>query len=264
MPFRGEIRRGPGALPETVEHAGEELAEAYARGKGLLGGDPRLRPHPRPPMPPEPAPWIRVGESSPEQVTRFREFLRSRPAEFEIGSRDGRLILDRARRCPERRFVACEVRYKYARRIFERAAAAGLANLWVSDSDARLLVREAIPEESLDVVHILMPDPWWKPKHAVRRIVVAPFLCDLALRMRPGGVLRIETDVAGYPEFIDAEVAATGWFEPHDPALGKLFREDLPTRRQEWCIEHGVPIFRRYYRRRPERLCEEAGGAPAR
>ena len=251
MGKREPMRRGRGKLDVDWGQL-REVWEKVPQGKGLIGGDPRRRARWKRPLPPEPAPFFRYGHSSRAQEERFLAFLTAAPLEVEIGAGNGQFILDWAQQHPHRHFVAFEVRWKHAKRIFEKAQRLGLSNLWVSDSDARLVIAELFPDASVEVFHILMPDPWWKPKHQARRIISPWFVEVLARKLKPGGILRVETDVEGYPEFVERVVTAHPLFASHDPALGERFAQAAPTARQAWCLEKGHPIYRRYFRRQAD------------
>ncbi len=244
------VRRGRGALDPNRTPPPEVWEKQPLTLKGFVGGDPAKRPRWKNPIPPEPAPWFRYGQSSEQHRARLLQFLTSAPLEIEIGSGDGRFILAWAQAHPDRHFLAFEVRWKLANRIFNRAQEAGLKNLWVSDNDARLVISEVVPDGAISVVHLLMPDPWWKAKHYARRIISPWFVDVLARKLRPGGILRMETDVEGYPEWAERIVEAHPDFKPHNPELGELFADAPLTSRQEWCREHGFPIYRRFWQRR--------------
>lgn len=244
-----EIRRGKGVL-EIDEARLRKVWEEQKRGRGLIGGDPRRRPRWVHPIPEEPAPWFRLGQSSPEHRERLVRFLTEAPAEIEIGAGSGHFIVDWAQRHPDRHFLAFEVRWKYANKIYRKLTKRNLTNLWVSDDDARVTIPEVVPDESIDVFHILMPDPWWRPKHQAKRIFSPWFIDVLARKLKPGGILRFETDVEGYPEFVDRLVAEHPLLLPHNPDLGERFADATLTMRQQWCVEHHIPIFKRFYQRR--------------
>jgi len=243
------MRRGKGKLNPDLTRL-RTAWEQQAKGKGLLGGDPRRRPRWIHPRPEEPAPWFRFGQSSEEQRERLLLFLAEAPAEIEIGAGSGHFIAGWARRHPERRFLAFEVRWKFARKVYRKTVGSGLTNVWVSDDDARVTVPEIIADESIDVFHILMPDPWWRPKHQARRLFSPWFVDVLARKLKPGGILRFESDVEGYPEFVASLVEAHPSFDPHDPALAERFLDAPLTLRQQWCLERGIPVFKRFFRRR--------------
>ena len=241
---RGAIRRGRGKLNLNPDELAETWRQQEQRGKGLIGGDPQRKPSWKHSQPPEPAAWYRHDLASPAHQQRLRDFLTSAPLEIEIGAGDGRFIIAWAEQHPDRHFFAFEVRWKYARRMFARAQKHGLANLWVSDNDARIAIPEAVPDGSVEVFHILMPDPWWKPKHQAKRLIAPWFVQILARKLKPGGLLRVETDVEGYPDFVRAVVAEVPAFSPDNPALAARFAAAPPTTRQLWCQEHHVPIYR--------------------
>lgn len=245
-----EIRRGRGKLELDLQRL-RTAWERQEEGKGLIGGDPRRRPRWVHPIPEEPAPWFRFGQSSEAHRQRLVTFLTSAPAEIEIGAGSGHFIAGWARKHPERHFLVFEVRWKFANKTYKKTVGKGLTNVWVSDDDARVTIPEVVPDESIDVFHILMPDPWWRPKHQARRIFSPWFLDVLARKLRPGGILRFETDVEGYPEFVESLVADHPLFSDHRPHLGERFADAPLTLRQQWCVEHGVPIYKRFFQRLP-------------
>ncbi|MBO0766746.1 MAG: tRNA (guanosine(46)-N7)-methyltransferase TrmB, partial [Hyphomicrobiaceae bacterium] len=55
-----------------------------------------------------------------------------------------------------------------------------------------------LPTASIGRVFILFPDPWPKKRHHKRRIVSPATLAEIARIVRPGGELRIATDVGAY------------------------------------------------------------------
>jgi len=236
----------------TTDEARLQRALArYHEGKGLIGGDPRKRPRWLHPLPPEPAQAFRLLQSSPEHLARLNEFLTdSAPLEIEIGSGPGDFILDRAAKHPQRHFVAFEVKWKLVRDMVLKAQKRGITNLWASDDDARFDLPRLLPANSVDVFHILFPDPWWKPKHQARRLFVPPFVDVLALLLKPGGVLRAATDVPGYAAVIQEVVESHPDFLPHNPDLGQNFADAAPTSRQAFCQKIGRDYQFFYFQKR--------------
>lgn len=66
-------------------------------------------------------------------------------------------------------------------------------NIRIWDNDIRLLFKN-MPDNFLDKVYLLFPDPWPKKRHADRRFVNKENLKELARILKPGGILRIATD----------------------------------------------------------------------
>lgn len=73
----------------------------------------------------------------------------------------------------------------------------GLSNVRLHPDDARPLL-DWLPPGSLDRAFVLFPDPWPKKRHAKRRLVSPALLTALARVIRPGGELRLATDIAPY------------------------------------------------------------------
>lgn len=235
----------------TVDEARWQQALArYHEGKGLIGGDPRKRPRWLHPLPAEPVPAFRLLQSSSEHIERLRQFLSAAPLEIEIGSGPGDFILDRAQKYPGRHFLAFEVKWKLVRDMVQRAQKQGISNFWASDDDARFDLPRLLQPNSVDVFHILFPDPWWKPKHQVRRLFAPPFVDVLALLLKPGGILRAASDVPGYAEVIQQVVEAHADFLPHNPDLAVRFADATPTSRQAFCDRIGRPYQFFYFQKR--------------
>ena len=91
------------------------------------------------------------------------------------------------------------------------------ASLLLSRSPApvrpRHLPLSVAPPPRAAQVLVFFPDPWRGSNE--RRILRAAVIGQVRLRLRPGGLLRIGTDVAGYPAEARAVIAADSpaWVE---------------------------------------------------
>lgn len=235
---------------DTFETDDIRLQKALARydeGKGLIGGDPSRRPTGKQAKPDSQTYSFRLFGSDSEKLERLHQFTAEAPLEIEIGSGRGEFILDRAAGHPARHFLAFEVKTKLMRRIAKRAERQGMENLWVSDDDARYTLPRILDPARVDIFHILFPDPWWKPKHQVRRVFVPPFIDVLAILLRPNGLLRVATDVPGYALHIRELLEAHAEFEYAPPELAQRFASAMPTDRQVFCDEIGRPYEYLYF-----------------
>ncbi len=79
-------------------------------------------------------------------------------------------------------------------------------NVRVINFDAIAVLKEVIPFESLDAIHVYFPDPWPKKRHNERRIVNAENLRMFCNRLKPGGKLYFATDHADYAEYMAQEI----------------------------------------------------------
>lgn len=143
--------------------------------------------------------WPRYGLAEPAQ--RFDPavlFGRAAPLVFEIGFGNGDHLLARAANEPENDFIGVEVHRPGAGHVLNRADAAGLQNLRVACHDAVEVLRDGLPDASLDQVVIQFPDPWHKTRHHKRRLIQPEFAQLLATKLKTGGVLQLATDWAPY------------------------------------------------------------------
>lgn len=228
----------------------------WAAGRGLIGGDPRHRPnsHLLPSWGID-QPFFRTLALDDERGgngARLRAALTAAPhVEIEIGYGRGDFLLDRARRNPQTLFLGYETKTKATRLCLARIARLGLPNLWLSDDDCRFSLPRLLAEESVDLIHILFPDPWWKDQHRVKRLFSPPFVDLLGAKLRPGGLLFFKSDVAEYGEMVCALVEAHPAFGPHDPALAAQLGAYVPTHREYWCVQHERPVYAYYFQRGP-------------
>lgn len=78
-----------------------------------------------------------------------------------------------------------------------------LTNVKVVRCDALLLLKQNLVDDSIDECLILFPDPWPNDERdAQRRVVRAEVLDLLDRKLKPGGSLRIATDVREYYDYV--------------------------------------------------------------
>lgn len=234
----------------------EARQQAYAdwqAGKGLIGGNPRQRPnsHLLPSWGMDQPFFRALAMEDGGNGEALRALLASeRPAEVEIGFGRGDFLLDRAKRHPQTILVGYETKNKAARLMLQRITRFELENFWVSDDDVRFNLPLVVEDGRLDAVHILFPDPWWKPQHQVKRLFSPPFVDLLAAKLRAGGLLHFKSDVQEYGELVRYLVEGHGSFLSHDPALAEVIGPYALTHREAWCQRHQRPVSAYYFLRR--------------
>lgn len=82
-----------------------------------------------------------------------------------------------------------------------------LANVRLYTDDARTILRW-LPSASIGRVFILFPDPWPKRKHVKRRLINPQTVAMIARVLKPGGELRIGTDIGDYVRTLLIALAA--------------------------------------------------------
>jgi tRNA (guanine-N7-)-methyltransferase len=116
---------------------------------------------------------------------------------LEIGFGGGEHLIWQAKAHPDVGFIGCEPFEDGVIKLVSAIEQDELTNVRVCADDARPLLR-LLPAASLGRVFILFPDPWPKKRHHKRRIVSTATLAEIARLLRPGGELRIGTDVSAY------------------------------------------------------------------
>jgi tRNA (guanine-N7-)-methyltransferase len=115
--------------------------------------------------------------------------------ELEIGFGRGLFLLERGRLCPRTLLLGIESKTKWAAVVDGRGRRQGLDNVRVWAGNARDLIGRMVPDGALQRVFLHFPDPWWKKRHAKRRLLDAALLCELGRLLAPGGELFVQTDV---------------------------------------------------------------------
>lgn len=160
--------------------------------------------------------WPRFGVNIPEQSDRLSQLddLFGRHAEriLEIGFGNGDSLADMAAVFPEKDFLGIEVHRPGVGHLCMRLGSDGSENVRVICHDAVEVVRDFLPDGSLDGVHIYFPDPWHKTRHNKRRIVNEAFVGILAAKVRIGGYIHLATDWEAYAKQMSAVMkSVSGW-----------------------------------------------------
>ena len=122
--------------------------------------------------------------------------------ESDLGCGKGGFTLQLAQQYPDRLVIGADVMLGRLRRILKKAERVELKNLLLFRASAVELVHYQIPDNAVDRVHILCPDPWPKTRHRSKRLLCSEFFGKLIKMVKPGGTIHLATDDAPYYEFI--------------------------------------------------------------
>jgi len=170
----------------------------------------------------------------------------------EIGFGRGEFLMDLAAREPDTAFLGIEVSWKRVHKMARRLARTELVNVRLLQGPAEPVVRDLLPDASVDAFWINFPDPWPKRRHHRRRLVQPELVRVLCRCLAPGGALEVATDHPEYATWIHLVLAS-------EPGLCNLCAPraclpEVPGRmhtayEEEWRAE-GRPLhFFRYARR---------------
>jgi tRNA (guanine-N7-)-methyltransferase len=116
---------------------------------------------------------------------------------LEIGFGGGEHLLHRARSQTDTCFIGVEPfvnsMAKLARSVFENP----IDNLRLYDDDATLVL-DWLPDNSIDHIDLLYPDPWPKRRHWKRRFVSTVNLDRFSRVLKPGGKFCFASDIDTY------------------------------------------------------------------
>ncbi|MEE9351415.1 MAG: tRNA (guanosine(46)-N7)-methyltransferase TrmB, partial [Thiotrichaceae bacterium] len=122
------------------------------------------------------------------------------PVTLEIGYGMGGSLAEMALADPQRNFVGIEVHAPGIGNLLKLVEQDNIKNLRLLDDDAVEILKNRVPDHSLERVHLYFPDPWHKKKHNKRRIVKADFVELLAKKLVKGGTFHMATDWEHYAE----------------------------------------------------------------
>jgi len=131
---------------------------------------------------------------------------------LEIGFGGGEHLADQAARRSDVLFLAAEPFLNGVASALRHIDERGLTNVRIHSGDARELLA-ALPDQALDRIFILFPDPWPKARHHKRRLIQAETVAELARALKPGGTLRFATDWKDYAAWTLERMPRSGRFD---------------------------------------------------
>lgn len=139
-------------------------------------------------------------------------FTKAQPVVFEIGFGNGEHLKAMMESRPDRNYIGAEPFINGMSAFLKsiRDMDHGGVRVWMDDA---ITLIQSFPDESLDSIYILNPDPWPKKKHNKRRIVREETLIQYYRTLKPGGALIMATDVDELAEWMVTETVNQGGFE---------------------------------------------------
>ena len=168
----------------------------------------------------------------------------SRPLHLDIGCARGRFLLRMAEVEPAWNYLGVEIRKPLVDEANRLAAEAGLTNLHYAFCNAMLWLDrllEGVPEGLLQMVTIQFPDPWFKKKHAKRRMVNKEMVDTIARHLAPDGQVFVQTDIEFLAEEMFGRFRSDGRFSEIGTATNQFV---VKTERETAVEEKGLPVFR--------------------
>jgi len=115
----------------------------------------------------------------------------------DVGCGIGKFILTQSEAHPDWAFLGIDKGSLRAGKMHRRLKALPRPNLFGIHANA-IPVLARMPANSLDLLTIFYPNPWWPNKHRQKRWAFHPLLPQLVELMRPGGQLILTSNEAFY------------------------------------------------------------------
>lgn len=188
------------------------------------------------------APYFRF---TPEPLEIEKIFAAPNQSLFlDIGSARGRFLLKMAELFPDQNFLGVEIREPLvteANRLKEEKNLTNLHYEFVNATTALAPLLENLPNNILQTATIQFPDPWYKKKHAKRRMVNDKLVETLTRHLSIRGKIFVQTDV----EFLAYEMMAL--FRANSNLKELEINQNpfsVKTEREQAVEDKGLPIFR--------------------
>ena len=169
------------------------------------------------------------------------------PLHLDIGCARGRFILKMAEIEENWNFLGLEIREPLVDEANRLTKEANLTNLHYEFCNATYALEkflEKLPVNLLQTVTIQFPDPWFKNKHAKRRMVKDQMVETIVEHLKIEGEIFIQTDV----EFLAEEMFA---IFRENKKLREIEVSENPfpikTERESAVEEKDLPVFRRIF-----------------
>ena len=173
-------------------------------------------------------------------------FSESREIWLEVGFGGGEHLAWHAARNRDVGLIGAEPFVNGVAKLLTKIDSDSLENVRVHFGDARPLM-ESIGDGVLSRIFVLHPDPWPKRRHFKRRII-SPWFFEAAARLlKPGGELRVASDIPDYIRWTLMHARQAPHFEwtARSSADWKERREDWPqTRYEAKAVREGrIPTY---------------------
>jgi tRNA (guanine-N7-)-methyltransferase len=169
-------------------------------------------------------------------------FGRTAPLIVDLGCGNGRFLLGSALARPECDHLGIDILPMVLRYATRRGNQRGLGNLRFAAVDAQRLLGQYLTSASVREIHCYHPQPYYDACDMQKRLLTPAFLERVREVLEPGGKFFVQTDNAGYWNYVTSVVSAFFEFHSHEGPW-----PDAPrgrTRREIIAMKRRYPIYR--------------------
>lgn len=169
------------------------------------------------------------------------------PLHLDIGSARGKFLLQMGELFPDINFLGVEIREPLVAEANRQKDEKNLKNLHYEFINATIALGkllEDLPADILQTVTIQFPDPWYKKKHAKRRMVQDGLIETIVRHLSLPGKIFVQTDV----DFLAEEMFA---LFRENKALREIEISENPfpikTEREKAVEDKSLPVYRKIF-----------------
>lgn len=177
----------------------------------------------------------------------------NQPLHLDIGCARGRFVLSMAQMKANWNFLGLEIREPLvddANKWRDELSLTNLHYLFCNVNNSARSLLSSLPPGTLQLVTIQFPDPWFKNRHAKRRVVQPQLVAELANYLPVGGIIFLQSDI----KFVAVEMCDRFG---ENPAFKRQHTEEwltenplaIATEREEYVLSRGEPVYRALFTR---------------
>lgn len=151
---------------------------------------------------------------------------------LEIGFGYGEHLAACAINNPDTGFIGVEAYLQGVASLVSKVKEHNLNNVKIIHHDARDLL-DSLPDQYLDEIVILFPDPWPKKRHNKRRIICEENIQKFLRILKNGGIIKAATDDPNYAESIEELMGKHFNLEMKEQSISLNKKNDWPVTRYE-------------------------------
>ena len=160
--------------------------------------------------------------------------------ELDLGCGKGGFTTALAKKYPDRLIFAADVMLGRLRKLAKRNLRNGVNNIRLLRSEAWFLMGVALPDGSINRLHLLCPDPWPKEKHKGHRLISSEFVARVYEKLKNNGVFHFSTDDNNYFRSAVQIIGASGLFGRDDRRIADVL--DIRTDFEQKWNEEGLKV----------------------
>ncbi|MBL1208468.1 tRNA (guanosine(46)-N7)-methyltransferase TrmB [Geminocystis sp. GBBB08] len=172
----------------------------------------------------------------------------SAPFHLDLGCARGRFLLQMAQKNPHRNYLGIEIREALVKEANQIKDEYNLTNLFYLSGNINHFFKEllaSLPPNSLELVTIQFPDPWFKKKHQKRRVVQSEIVAILAQFLSKKGQIFLQSDIKEVAEEMCSRFLDNQQFKP---LKSEIWLSENPleimTEREIATINKGEKVYR--------------------